>query len=169
MQGILHPFHHSSQKTTHQHCYICQVSNCIEIIKGNILKLGETMTTQLIQFKLGQLDSLHKIAYNTRSHTKTSWPFAILMSLWTHSNNGNKHGNPKRNSMSYKTLKFLLVVSFFGLSTCIFIMRGWYVEQIIFEGKSIEMQWVLTFYKILLPFVLKRFTSFWNSVNFFRL
>jgi hypothetical protein len=75
----------------------------------------------------------------TRLHTKTFQPCTILMNLWTHSSDGNKHGNPKINSTSHRTLKFLLAISFFGLSACIFTMKGRYSKYIIFKGESIEI------------------------------
>jgi hypothetical protein len=34
-------------------------------------------------------------------------------------------------------------------------MKGHYSKYILFEGKNIKIQWVLTFRKILLPLVLK--------------
>jgi hypothetical protein len=94
------------------------------------LKSSKATSSNLVkewQYKLYSSGWAYLIS-STRSHTKTSWPCTILISLWTHSNNGNKHGNPKINSVSHKALKFLLAVSFFGLLACIFTMRGRYLK-----------------------------------------
>jgi len=48
-------------------------------------------------------------------------------------------------------------------------MKGEYLKYILFEGKNIEIQWVLTIHKILLPLVLKISANFWNLANFFGL
>ncbi len=109
------------------------------------------------------LDTLHKVTH------KKSLPWTILMSVCTHSSNGKIQGKLKMNSTSHMAFKFFKPWSLLELIECLLTIKGRYSTYTCFVGESMEIHWVSTFCNNLLPFMLIKFASFWNSRNFFGL
>ncbi len=89
--------------------------------------------------------------------------------MWTNCNNGKITMNFNEICTSWKKSNFSFVLSLVGPSMVIFINKVLYSIITCQIGNNINIQQVLTFFKILTPFVSISFTSFVNSKCLLRL
>jgi hypothetical protein len=86
----------------------------------------------------------------------TSFPWVYLIKVWTNSRSGKMQWNPKMSSKSNNFCKLDLATSLPIWSFDIFAMRVLQLTTTRLHGNNMEIQWALTFCKILLPLVSRK-------------
>ncbi len=133
-------------------------------------RLWNALKVSSLNLHLGSMWSsynlaLHILIASTKSQMYTSFPWVYLIKVWINSRSGKMQWSPKMSSKSNNFCKLDLATSFSIWSFDIFTMRVLYSIATRLHGNNMEIQWVLTFCKILLPMVSKKVASFYNSSN----
>lgn len=95
----------------------------------------------------------------------TSQPCANFIKICIYLNKGKIEGDLWMSSTSHNESSFLKQLHFFVNSTYILTIKRWYPTYILVR-KNMEIHWILTFQNSLLPLMLIKSTSLWNSNNF---
>ncbi len=148
---------------THNHWFMCNTKHILVSIKMHQTWTSCSNLCIIPRFFLVKLYHCHKIT----NETITQLP--KLIRSWTNYNNGKITTNFNKICTSWKKSNFSFVLSLVRPSMAIFINKVLYSIITCQIGNNINIWQVLTFFKILTPFVSISFTSFINFKCLLRL